>query len=78
MLDPAVPITYTLAVTHALEIIKIYYPSDIFSLVSRSLSMVYKLRFGWLLETVLRFSICRRLLRSIIVSSPYYLNYLKI
>jgi len=25
--------------------------------------MVYKLRFGWTLETVLRFSICRRLFR---------------
>jgi len=58
-------VTYTLAVTHALENIKIYYPSDIFSLVSRSLSMVYKLRFGWPLATIVA---------KLHVSSPYYLN----
>ena len=62
MLDPAVQVMYNLAVTHALKIIKIYYPSNIFSLVPRNLSMVYKLRFGWSLETVLLFSKCRRLL----------------
>jgi len=32
--------------------------------VSVSLSMVYEPRFGWSLETVLRYSICRQLLRS--------------
>ena len=36
----------------ALEITKIYYAQDIFSLVSRSISMVYKLRFGWFLSTI--------------------------
>jgi len=53
--------------------IKIYYPLDIFSLESRSLSMVFKLRFDWSLENVLRFSKCQRLLLKFHVSSPYYL-----
>jgi len=52
-------LTHNLAVTHALDSIKIYYPTDIFSLVSRSLSMNGILRFGWSLQTMLRFFKCR-------------------
>jgi len=57
-------VTYNPAITLVLEIIKICHPKDIFSLVCRSLYMVNKLRFGWSLEDVLRFSKCPGLFQS--------------